>query len=312
MGKFAIIIHGGAGPDSDHIKKNISGYKQGIQQAVDAGYRVLENGGTAIDAVEAAVRTMEDNPLFNAGRGAAINAAGEVELCSSIMDGRNRNSGAVAIVKNVKNPVSLAKAVMEKTGHIYIGSHGATNFAREVNASIEPDSYFITEHQYDSYAEAKKEQEEKTNDAIKLHLNYKMHGTVGAAAVDQHGNVAAATSTGGTEYAKEGRIGDSSMIGVGTYASNKTCAVSTTGDGELHIRNVSAFHISSLMEYKGLSLEEACRYFIQEKCGDEKGDMGVIGADPEGNIAFHFRADRMHRGWKTSDGYVGVGIYPGD
>lgn len=304
MENFAIVVHGGAGPDSDYIHQNIEGYKQGLNEAVNAGYAVLEEGGSAINAVEAAVRVLENNPHFNAGTGSSLNEKAEVEMCSSIMEGSELRSGAVAIVKGVKNPVSLAKAVMEKTKHIYIGETGAQNFAMEINAPMEDQLYFLNDHNTEQYEETKKEleaEQKKSND--------KMHGTVGAVALDKNGNVAAATSTGGTELDKQGRIGDSSMIGAGTYANNSTCAVSATGDGELNIQFVTAFHISALIEYKGLSLKDACHYLIQEKSKNVEGDMGVIAIDPEGNVAAEFNSDRMHRAWKTSKGETMTEIY---
>ncbi|RYD88012.1 MAG: isoaspartyl peptidase/L-asparaginase, partial [Sphingobacteriales bacterium] len=264
------------------------------------GYKVLEKGGSALDAVEAAVRSLEDNPLFNAGRGAAINDAGETQLCSSISDGRKLKMGAVAVVKNVKNPVSLARAVMEKTPHIYLSSFGALEFAREIKAPLEPDAYFVTEHQFDAYLEERKKSHKKGQEAAMPQVERRMHGTVGAVALDSHGNLAAATSTGGTEFEKAGRIGDSSMAGIGSYADNKFCAISTTGEGESLIRHVTSFHVAALMEYKELTLQEACDFLIDVKCKDEKGDMGILSVDTEGQVVFKFNSERMHRGCRTS------------
>ena len=309
MQKFAIAVHGGAGPDSDYIRKNKEGYRKGIKEALEAGYSVLEEGGSSVDAVEAAVNALENNPLFNAGRGAAINAKAQVEMCASIMDGNNGKSGAVAVVRNVKNPVTLARAVMEKTNHIYLAAYGALDFAKKINIQLEPDAYFVTEHQYDSYDEARQEAQESEQDPALEEMGRRMHGTVGAVAVDKSGNVAAATSTGGTEYGKEGRIGDSSMIGVGTYAENRTCAVSTTGDGELHIERVSAHEIASLIKHGGLQVQEAAYRFIHVDHADVDGDMGLIAVDAEGNIAMEFNSERMHRGCKTSNGEEGIWIY---
>jgi beta-aspartyl-peptidase (threonine type) len=309
MKKFALAVHGGAGPDSDHIKKNMEGYKKGIEDALNAGYAMLEKGGSALDAVEAAVRSLEDNPLFNAGRGAAINDAGEVQLCSSITDGKKLQMGAVAIVKNVKNPVSLARKVMEKTKHIFLGSEGALAFAKEIKAPLEPDSYFVTEHQFDTYIEEREKARKKSSDAALPQVERRMHGTVGAVALDSEGNLAAATSTGGTEFEKAGRIGDSSMAGVGSYADNRFCAVSTTGEGESLIRHTTSFHVAALMEYKELSLQDACDYLIDERCKDEKGDMGILSIDKDGEVVFKFNSERMHRGCKGSDGSMMVAIY---
>jgi L-asparaginase / beta-aspartyl-peptidase len=310
MSKIAIAVHGGAGPDSEFVKQNKKKYEEGIGEAINAGYEVLESGGSSIDAVEAAVKTLEDNPIFNAGKGSALNAKAEVEMCAAIMKGENLDSGAVAIVKNVKNPVSLAKAIMERTKFIYLGDRAALDYAKEINIRLETDAYFITDHQYEAFEKARKEQGGDTHHIALEEINQRMHGTVGAVALDRQGNLAAATSTGGTEYAKEGRIGDSSMIGVGCYANNKTCAVSTTGDGEVLIQHVSAFHISALMEYKGFSLKEAAYYLINEKCKDVDGDMGLIAVDPKGNIAIEFNSERMHRGYRSTDHKLWVAVYP--
>lgn len=309
MEKYAIAIHGGAGPDSEYIKQHKKEYKQGLEEAVQAGYKILQAGGTAVDAVEAAVRSMEDNPFFNAGKGGAINAKGEIELCASIISGKDQKSGAVAIVKNVKNPISLARSIMEKTEHIYLGSYGALDYAQKTGIELKPDSYFVTEHAYETYEEKRKEKGESNQEVAKEQVNERMHGTVGAVALDGWGNVAAATSTGGTEYSKEGRIGDSSMIGVGSYANNATCAASSTGDGEYLIANVACFHLSSLVEYKGLSLQEACDYLIHEKNKGSKGDMGIISINKQGNIAHAFNSERMHRAWMSCDGQLHVAIY---
>lgn len=309
MKKIALVVHGGAGPDSDYIKQHQEEYKAGIAAAIEAGYTILENGGTAVEAVEAAVKSLEDNVHFNAGKGAALNANAEVEMCASIMQGQDKRSGAVAIIKHIRNPVSLARAVMEKTKHIYLGSTGALKFAQQIKMQMEPASYFITQYQYSMYEEKRKELGEEWDGIALESVNDESHGTVGAVALDKWGNIAAATSTRGTEYCNEGRIADSSMIGIGAYADNNTCAVSTTGDGEYHIKNVSAFQIAALMEYKGLSLAEACHYFIHEKCKNEKGDMGLIALDKNGHIALEFNSERMHRGWRTTNQQLAIKIY---
>jgi len=309
MQKIAIAVHGGAGPDSEFIRKNTDGYKKGIEEALRAGYAVLKEGGSSLDAVEAAVNYLEDNPLFNAGRGAALNERAEVEMDASIMNGKDLNCGAVSIVKNVKNPVTLARAIMEKTGHIYLGDMGALDFARQIKLKLEPEAYFITDYAFEQYREKAAEEGPGEQDAAEVQLQRKGHGTVGAVAVDKDGNVAAATSTGGVATKKAGRIGDSSIIGIGSYADNRTCAVSSTGDGELLIQHITAFHISAIMKYKGLTLSEACRCFFYEECKDAKGDMGVIAVDPQGNVCLEFKAERMHRGWISSEGKIVVSIY---
>lgn len=309
MNKFSIVLHGGAGPDSDFIKEHQDQYKKALQAAADAGYRVLEAGGHAVDAVEAAVNYMENDALFNCGRGSALNEKGEVEMGASIMNGETLKSGAAAIVKNVKNPVSLARAVMEKSKHIFLGDMGALEFAKKVELPLMPDAYFITDHAWEQYASAAEEEATEPEQEGDKAVKKKTHGTVGAVALDKKGNIAAGTSTGGTENKVPGRIADSAMVGVGTYANNKTCAISTTGDGEYHIVHVSAFHISALMEYKGFSLKQACHHFLHEKLKDVEGDMGLIAIDTEGNFSLEFNCDRMHRAWRTSDGASGVGIY---
>lgn len=309
MGKLAIAVHGGAGPDSEFIRKHQKEYKQGLKDALNTGYRVLEDGGTALDAVEAAVKSLEDNPLFNAGRGSALNEKAEVEMDAALMNGMDGKCGAVSIVKNVKNPVSLARAIMEKTKHIYLGDMGALEFATKVGLTVMPEAYFVTDHAFQQYQDALKESSNSIEEAGKYQVTRKQHGTVGAVALDKDGNVAAATSTGGTENKVPGRIGDSSMIGVGCYANNKTCAVSTTGEGEVLIQNVMAFHVSSLMQYKGLSLKKACDYLLHQELKEEKKDMGLIAIDPKGSIAMEFNSERMHRGFKTGNEMY-VGNYP--
>lgn len=306
---IAIVVHGGAGPDSDHIHENKKGYEEGLRKAVEAGYKILEEGGSAVDAVEAAVQELENNPLFNAGRGSALNANGEVEMDAAIMRGDDQSSGAVALVRNIRNPISLAKAVMLNTKYRFLGDMGALEYAKQLDIRLEPTSYFITEHQFDLFSK-KREEEFTSSDKIGMdQLKARLHGTVGAVALDRDGLLAAATSTGGTENKKMGRIGDSCIIGVGCYANNKTCAISGTGDGELLMKNIIAYDIAALMEYKGLTLQKACEQVVLERTNTKEGDVGVIGVDPAGNIALVFNSERMHRGWKTSTKQLGVKIY---
>jgi beta-aspartyl-peptidase (threonine type) len=309
MSTIAIIVHGGAGPDSDFIRKNKAAYEKGLEEARETGYKVLQDGGSALDAVEAAVNYLEDNPLFNAGRGSALNQKAEVEMDASIMNGQNTKSGAVSIVKNVKNPITLARAIMEKTSHIYIGDMGALEFAQKIHLQIMPEAYFITDHAFEMYKEALKEADNTIQQAGDVQVKRKSHGTVGAVALDKEGNIAAGTSTGGTENKVPGRIGDSSMIGVGSYANNKTCAVSGTGDGEALIQNCIGFHLSAIMEYKGLGVKEAAHFLMQEELKDADGDMGIIALDTKGNLAIEFNSERMHRAWRSSTGEQGVKIY---
>lgn len=309
MNKIAIAVHGGAGPDSDYIKQNIKEYKKGLEEAINEAYAMLEEGSNAVDAVETAIKTLEDNPLFNSGKGSSLTEDANVEMCASIMNGFDLKCGAAAIVKNVRNPIRLARQIMEKTRHIYLGSLGAAEFAKQINLPMEPDAYFITERQFEQYEKTRK-QENDNGQQLAIEQLDKKHGTVGAVALDFKGNLAAGTSTGGTDFCKPGRIADSSMIGAGTYANNATCAVSTTGEGELHIQHVTAFHISALMEYKGMSLREACRYLIHEKCKYINGDMGLIAVDAKGNLVAEFNTPRMHRAIKSNTQDLIVEIYP--
>lgn len=297
MDKVVIVIHGGAGPDSTLVKKNLQCYKNALAEAVDKGYEALEKGKTALDAVEIAVNYLEDHYLFNAGKGSALTENGEVEMGASIMEGKTLKAGAAAIIKNVKNPVTLARAIMERSKHTYLGDKGALDFAEKENLHIMPEEYFITEHAIRQLKEAKEEQE------------IRRHGTVGAVALDKYGNIAAATSTGGLENKAKGRIADSSMTGIGSYADNKTCAVSTTGEGEYLIQNILSFHVSAVVEYKKLPLKDACKYLLHEKLKHIEGDMGIIAVDTLGNFSLEFNSERMHRGWKTSDGKYGIKVY---
>jgi beta-aspartyl-peptidase (threonine type) len=308
MKNIILIVHGGAGQDSQYIRKHTEEYKKGLQEAVSCGYNILLNGGSAIDAVEKSVNKLEENPLFNAGRGSALNEKAEVEMDASIMDGRNMKSGAVCLVKNVKYPVSLARLVMEKSKHSYLGGEGAVKFAIENDLKMMPDAYFVTEHAYQQYMDAKKEE----GQSLELDMKPKKvesYGTVGAVALDLNGNLASATSTGGTENKSLGRIGDSSIIGIGTYADNDTCAISCTGDGEYIMEHNVAFHVSALIKYKGLSLIEACQYLMKQELKNTSGDIGLIAVDTKGNFVTEFNSQRMHRAWKTGSGDEGVMIY---
>jgi L-asparaginase / beta-aspartyl-peptidase len=306
--KIAIVVHGGAGSDSEFIRKHQKEINKGIKDAVRAGYEVLKNKGSAVDAVEAAVNVLENDPHFNAGRGSALNANGEVQMCASIMDGKNFNSGAVAIIQNIKNPVSLAKSIMKNTEYIYLGNMGALLYAKSINTDLMPDSYFITEFQYDEFDKSRRENFKSVREVGHEQIKQKMHGTVGAVALDFDGNLAAATSTGGSPNAIPGRIRDSSMIGVGSYANNKTCAVSGTGDGEYLIRGVICHSVSEAIKYKRISLNEACKRVIKDN-NNANGDIGIIAVDPKGNIAVEFNSERMLRGWRQGGNKIVTKIY---
>ncbi|CAN5389588.1 isoaspartyl peptidase/L-asparaginase [soil metagenome] len=306
MGDIAIAIHGGAGADSEFVRRNVNAYKQGLNDAITAGYAFLQKGGSALEAVELVANLLEDNPLFNAGRGACLNNKGEVDMNASIMDGKDLRAGAVAMIRNVKNPITLAKGVMENTRHVFMAGKGAIDFAKRVGSAMRPDAYFITEHRVNDYLELNQQETEEEL------LQKRTHGTIGCVALDVNGNLAAGTSTGGLTNALEGRIGDSCIIGAGTYANNQTCAVSGTGDGELLIRGVVAHSISSLIEFTGCTLQEACDNTVFERCKDFKGDIGVIAVDPKGNIGLAFNTQRMHRAWVGLDGKVQISVYGDD
>src|SRR5690606_27822656 len=314
---FAIVIHGGAGTI---LKKNMSdeqekAYQEKLQEALDSGYLVLKNGGTAIEAVEKAIVVMEDSPLFNAGKGAVYTNADTNELDASIMDGKTLNAGAVSGVRNVKNPIKLVRLVMEKSEHVMLSGKGAEDFAKQHQIEIVDSTYFYNEHRL--------KQLNKIKDSEKIQLDHSdddeqgdvsefkdsKFGTVGAVALDKHGNLAAATSTGGMTNKKYGRIGDSPIIGAGTYANNATCAVSCTGHGEFFIRNVVAYDVAALMEYKEKSLIDAANYVVNEKLVKLGGDGGLIAIDNQGNIAMPFNTAGMYRGYKKSNGESEVLIF---
>jgi len=306
--KIALALHGGAGTITralmDEAKE--AHYKKDLQAALDAGYAVLLHGGAALDAVELTVKVLEDSPLFNAGKGAVFTNSGTHEMDASIMDGKTLQAGAVASVNGIKNPISLARAVMEKSGHVMLAGVGAENFAKEQGFAFLPADYFYDEFRYKQWQEA------KATGAMQLDhtpLNEKKFGTVGAVACDVHGNVAAATSTGGMTNKKYGRVGDSPIIGAGNYANNSTCAVSCTGSGEYFIRGVVAYDVSCLMEYKGLSLQEACDTVVHNRLLKIGGDGGLVAADAKGNVALPFNTEGMYRAARTSLGVDFVEIY---
>jgi beta-aspartyl-peptidase (threonine type) len=269
-----------------------------LTNALQTAYRVLENNGSCVDAVETAIKIMEDFPLFNAGRGAVLNNLGKCELDASIMDGKTKNAGAIGGITTVKNPISLARAVMEKTTHVFIIGESANNFAQEQNLEIVEPSYFITDLNIERLKKAQTAASSTPENKI---------GTVGAVALDKNGNLAAGTSTGGSVNKHHGRIGDSAIIGAGTYADNNTCAISCTGLGEIFMRNVSAYDIAALMEYKNLSVEQAANIIIKTK--QEANTGGVIALDKSGNYAMPFNTAGMLRGYITENGQSKTYIY---
>lgn len=308
MQKIAMVVHGGAGPDSPFIRDHITEYEEGLREAVETGYRILEKGGTSAEAVVVAVKVLEDNKYFNAGRGATLDADGKVVMCTSMMEGKEMRAGAAALVKNVKNPITLAKAFLDDGHAMYLGGPHASDVAKDLGLEMEVDAYFITDHQFDTFSEKRARHPEASKSKVFRRYHDRMHGTVGAVAVDKAGNVAAGTSTGGTDYSMPGRIGDSSMIGTGSYADNRTAAISSTGDGEYLIREVICHSVAAAIEHTQCTVEEACNYVINVKNKDTEGDMGLIAVDAEGNIALEFNCERMHRAWKTPGG-MEVKIY---
>lgn len=305
MNKYAIAIHGGAGTilKSSMTPEKENAYKEALKAALLAGEKLLHSGATALDAVEAAVKNLEDNPLFNAGKGSVFTHEGKHEMDASIMNGKNLKAGAVSGIEKIKNPVSLARMIMEHSDHVFLSGKGAMEFASVNNLQQMPDDYFFTQQRYDQLKESRQA------DKIQLDHSDKKFGTVGAVALDIHGDLAAATSTGGMTNKKFGRIGDSPIVGSGTYANNNTCAVSCTGHGEFFIRAVVAYDVSCLMEYKGLTLQEACDVVVQDKLVKLGGEGGLIAIDTAGNIELAFNSEGMYRASKKWDGDFNIAIY---
>ena len=312
MKKHAIAIHGGAGTilrSTMTAEKEIS-YKKALEEAILAGDKILSEGGAALDAVEIAIKSLEDNELFNAGKGAVFTSQGKNEMDASIMEGKALMAGAVAGLSNVKNPISLARTIMEKSEHVFLSGAGAIEFAKANGLQFEPDSYFFVQMRYDQMMQAKESNTISLDHTVdKAKDSEKKFGTVGAVALDINGNLAAGTSTGGMTNKKHGRIGDTPVIGAGTYANNNTCAVSCTGHGELFIRSVVSYDISCLMEYKGLSLKEACDIVVHQKLVKIGGEGGLIAIDAKGNIELPFNSEGMYRASLTSGGKIYIGIY---
>ena len=314
MNKFSIAIHGGAGTilREDMSAELEKSYKEALQAALNTGYSILEKGGTSLEAVKIAIMCLEDNVLFNAGKGAVFTKKGVHELDAAIMNGKTLEAGAVAGVRNVKNPIQLAEEVMLHSGHVFLSGKGASDFAIKQGVKLEPDEYFYSEFRYDQWREIRDSdlyQLDHKADKLKGLMNDKKFGTVGAVACDQYGNIAGGTSTGGMTNKRYGRIGDSPMIGAGTYANNKTCAISCTGHGEIFIRAVAAYDVSCLMEYKNMSLQEACDEVVMKKLVEIHGDGGLIGMDAKGNAAMVFNSAGMYRGMRNSSGENVIGIY---
>ena len=306
---FAIVIHGGAGylsKENMPLKKQKQ-YKMALEKALNKGYEILENGGTAIDAVQNTLIILENSPLFNAGKGAVFDNQGKNKMDASIMDGKTLNTGAVAGISNVKNPIQLARIVMDSTKHVLLSGKGAEIFAEQHHLKFEKDAYFYTKKQHENLLKVqKKERELKLGKAVAKKETDKKgnqkYGTVGAVALDKTGNIAAGTSTGGLTNKKYGRIGDSPIIGAGTYANNNVCGVSCTGIGEYFIRTLAAHEVSSLIQYKKLSAKEAIKEVIHQQIANLGGKGGMIVLDKYGNIAWDFNTKGMFRAYKKSTG----------
>ncbi|MCX6314570.1 MAG: isoaspartyl peptidase/L-asparaginase [Sphingobacteriales bacterium] len=314
MQPYSLVIHGGAGTiiKEDMTPELEKAYINGLQDALNAGYAVLEEGGTATNAVKAAIVVLEDNLLFNAGRGSVFTKKGVQEMDAAIMDGSDLHAGAVTGVRNVRNPIELAAEVMHNSNHVFLSGKGANDFAIKQGIKLEPDEFFFSQFRYDQWKALRDSDNyslDHTHQGLEELMKDKKLGTVGAVACDKQGNIAAATSTGGMTNKKYGRIGDSPMIGAGTYANNKTCAISCTGHGEVFIRAVAAHDVSSLMEYKGLSLAEAMHEVVQVKLVQMEGEGGMIGIDAKGNVSMQFNSAGMYRGMRNSAGENFVGIY---
>ena len=320
--RFALAIHGGAGVKTAEEFQGQPGleqsYRETLQAALTAGYEVLSGSGSAVEAVEAAINVLEDSPLFNAGRGASYTRAGTVELDASIMNGLTMRAGGVGAVRHVANPISLARMVMEDTPHVLLVGEGAVAFAQEMGVRWVPESYFYTEDKWNElierleneipYGAPRRRPQGDPGGTIDV-PDYGLFETVGAVALDSHGNLAAGTSTGGRITKRPGRVGDSPIIGASTYANNEICAVSTTGLGEKHMVLLTAKEIATLMAYRGMSVEDAANHALKEELVALGGSGGAIVMDKHGNIAMPFTANGMYRGWVREDGVVEVRIY---
>lgn len=309
--KIGIVIHGGAGTilKSKMTPEREKAYRDALQKALEIGYDCLQKGQTALDAIEKAVSFMEDSPLFNAGKGSVFNAQGKQEMDASIMEGKHLEAGAVAAIQGVRNPIRLARKVMEESKHILLIGEGAANFAKVHQLPFEEPAYFYNAYRYEQWQRLYgKDNVQLDHSAEEEKEEGHKYGTVGAVALDQFGNLAAATSTGGMTNKKYGRVGDSPIIGVGTYANNATCAISCTGNGEYFMRAVTAYDVSCLMEYKGLSLQEAAEEAIMKRLTQIGGSGGLIGMDTQGNICMPFNSKGMYRGYQTEKEQV-IKIY---
>src|SRR2546423_10848708 len=310
--KIGLAIHGGAGTieRSKITPEKEREYRAGLERALSAGYDILKRGGSSLDATEAAVRVLEEDPHFNAGRGSVFTSAGTNEMDASIMDGKTLKAGAIGSVQHIKSPISLARLVMEKSPHVMLGCAGSEAFAKANWIELVDQKYFFTQDRWDALQKVKAAEKNHTSGGGKAFLitDQDRHGTVGAVALDQNGNLAAATSTGGTTNKRPGRIGDTPVIGAGTYANNATCAVSATGDGEYFIRATVGRDVSALMEYRGMSLKDAAQAAL-DKVAKLGGNGGLIAIDHQGNVTLPFNTSGMYRGYVDANGKFAIEIY---
>lgn len=313
---ITLVIHGGAGnitPEFLNAEQERQ-YDAALKEALDAGYKILEGGGPAMEAVVAAIVVLEDNPLFNAGKGSVFTKKGVHEMDAALMNGKDLSAGAVAGVRNVRNPIRLAREILLHSGHVMLSGKGANEFALKQGLELAHDDYFFNQDRYDQWIAIRDSdfyQLDHKGDNLKGVVPITDHkfGTVGAAACDAQGNLAAGTSTGGMTNKRFGRIGDSPIIGAGTYANNKTCAISCTGHGELFLRAVAAYDVSCLMEYAGLSLQAACDKVVQEKLKDVGGEGGLIAVNAQGQHCFSFNSAGMYRAMRNSGGQEEIAYY---
>jgi beta-aspartyl-peptidase (threonine type) len=310
--KIGLAIHGGAGTldRSSMTPEKEREYRIGLERALSAGYEILKRSGSSLDATEAAVEVLEDDAHFNAGRGSVFTSAGTNEMDASIMDGKTLRAGAVGGLKHIKNPIGLARFIMEKSPHVMLDCAGAEAFAKANGIELVDQKYFFTQERWDALQKIKAAEKHRTGGAGKIIVitDQDRHGTVGAVALDKNGDLAAATSTGGTTNKLPGRIGDTPIIGAGTYANNQTCAVSCTGDGEYFIRAGAAHEVSALMKYRSMTLQEAAQAAL-EAVKELGGTGGLIAIDKNGDIALPFNTNGMYRGYVDPNGKFVVEIY---
>lgn len=312
--RLVLVIHGGAGTilKSKMTPEKELEIRSALTESLKKGYSILSSGGTSLDSVLSAIKVLEDSPLFNAGKGSVFSNEGTNEMDASIMDGKSLKSGAVACVKTIKNPIEAAMQVLKKSNHVLLMGEGAEKFAKAQGCEIVDPKYFYTDFRWKQLMKLRDSETvalDHSTEHVIENIDEKKFGTVGAVALDIHGNLAAGTSTGGLTNKKFGRVGDSPIIGAGNYANNNTCAVSCTGNGEDFMRTLAAFDVSALMEYKSMGINDAAEYFMQKKFKVINGEGGLIGVDSMGNISMPFNTEGMYRGFIREDGEAQIFIY---